>query len=221
MNPSLKAVVFDFDGLVVDTESIGYSTWREIFNTHHVDLPVERYAQLVGTSFANGYDPRRDLEERTGKTFEWDRIESERRVREHALGLSLAPLPGVLERLAEARAMGLVTAIASSSQRTWIDMWVDRLNLRHFFDHLSTVDDTGKVKPDPSLFLHAAENLGVDTSEAVIFEDSQNGLRAAVAAGIRCVVAPSPMTCHLEFQGAWKRVRSLNDISLKSISQEW
>ena len=221
MKPTIKAVVFDFDGLVVDTESVGYLTWKEIFNAHQVDLPVERYAQLVGTNFANGYDPRRDLEERTAKAFDWEQIEAERRVREHSLGLSLKPLPGVLERLEEARAMGLMTAIASSSQRTWINMWIDRLNLRSFFDHLSTVDDTGKVKPDPSLFLHAAENLGVDTSEALIFEDSQNGLLAAVAAGIRCVVAPSPMTRHLEFQGAWKRVRSLKEVSLKSISDEW
>ena len=221
MKASLKAVVFDFDGLVVDTESVGYFTWKEIFDAHKVDLPVERYAQLVGTSFENGYDPRRDLEESTGKTFEWERVEAEWRVREHSLGLSLEPLPGVLDRLAEARAMGLSVAIASSSQRTWIDMWVERLNLRHFIDHFSTVDDTGRVKPHPSLFLHAAENLKVNTDEAVIFEDSQNGLRAALSAGIRCVVAPSPMTSHLTFEGAWKRVNSLGDVSLKDISDEW
>lgn len=221
MKDSLRAVVFDFDGLVVDTESIGYFTWKEIFSAHGADLPVARYAQLVGTSFETGYDPRHDLEECTGRSFDWPRIEAERREREHSLGLSLSPLPGVLERLAEARALGLRTAVASSSNRTWIDMWIERFNLGDHFDHISTVDDTGKVKPDPSIFFHASEALGMHANEIVIFEDSQNGLTAARAAGIRCIVAPSPMTSHLEFEGAWKQVRSLEEVSLRKMIHDW
>jgi putative hydrolase of the HAD superfamily len=83
------------------------------------------------------------------------------------------------------------------------------------------VDDTGKVKPDPSLFLHAAENLGVVREEVLVFEDSLNGLRAARAAGMRCVVAPGPMTRHLDFTGAWRRVESLAEISLRTLQSAW
>ncbi|WP_395738243.1 HAD family hydrolase [Prosthecobacter sp.] len=218
MPPPIRAVIFDFDGLIVDTESTGYHTWREIFNTHGHDLPVERYAQAVGTDFITGvYDPKRDLEQLTGRDFDWAAMELERKAREGELRKHLTLLPGVADRLQEAAALGLRIAIASSSPRVWIDSWMEQLGLRHHFHHISTVDDTGKVKPDPSLFLHAAENLGVAPEEAVIFEDSLNGLRAAVAAGIRCIVAPGPMTQHLDFTGAWMRVGSLAEVSLREL----
>jgi putative hydrolase of the HAD superfamily len=191
MLPPIRAVIFDFDGLIVDTESTGYHTWREIFAEHGHELPVERYAQVVGTDFNTSYDPRRDLEQLTGR--------------------------GVADLLQEADALGLRIAIASSSPRVWIDSWMDQLGLHDHFHHISTVDDTGKVKPDPSLFLHAAEKLGVQPEEAVIFEDSLNGLRAAMAAGIRCIVAPGPMTRHLDFTGAWKRVESLAHVTLADL----
>jgi putative hydrolase of the HAD superfamily len=218
MSSPLRAVIFDFDGLIVDTESTGYLTWKEIFDEHGHHLPVERYAQVVGTDFNTSYDPRRDLEQLTRRDFDWEAMEIRRKERESVLRQSLHPLPGVLDRLAEAAQLGLRTAIASSSPRAWIDSWMDQLGLHPHFHHISTVDDTGKVKPDPSLFLHAAEKLGVSTLDAVIFEDSLNGLRAAMAAGIRCVVAPGPMTRHLDFTGAWKQVPSLAHVSLAELS---
>lgn len=222
MPAQIRAVIFDFDGLVVDTESTGYLTWKEIFEQHGHFLPVERYAQAVGTDFlTGGYDPRRDLEQLTGLTFDWEVMEETRRTRERDLRKLLQTLPGVRDRLSEARSLGLKTAIASSSPRWWIDSWMEQLAIRDQFDHISTVDDTGKVKPDPSLFLHAAKNLGVDVTEAVIFEDSLNGLRAAQTAGIRCIVAPGPMTKHLDFTGAWMQVDALNQITLGEISSSW
>lgn len=218
MPATIRAVIFDFDGLVVDTESTGYLTWKEIFAEHGHHLPVERYAQVVGTDFnTSSYDPRRDLENLTGRAFDWDAMEERRRERESVLRLELQTLPGVRDRLAEARSLEMKTAIASSSPRWWIDSWMDQLNLRPHFDHFSTVDDTGKVKPDPSLFLHAAENLGVQPGEVVIFEDSLNGLRAARAAGMRCIVAPGPMTRHLDFEGAWRQVDSLGHFTLAEV----
>ena len=221
MPPTLRAVIFDFDGLIVDTESIGYLSWREIFEANGHTLSVETYSALVGTNFENAYDPRRDLEQRTGRSFDWPSLETQRRQREIDLGRSLQPLPGVLERLAEAHRLGLRTAIASSSTRDWIRMWMDRLQLASQFHHFSTVDDTGHVKPHPSLFLHAASQLGVDHAEAVILEDSLNGLKAAQAAGIRCIAAPSPMTQHLDFNGAWQRIPSLEALSLETLLQNW
>lgn len=218
MPPPLRAVIFDFDGLIVDTESTGYHTWREIFDQHGHELPVERYAQAVGTDFLTGiYDPKRDLEQLTGRDFDWDAVEVQRKTHENELRKHLQLLPGVADRLQEAASLGLRIAIASSSPRVWINSWMDQLGLHDHFHHISTVDDTGKVKPDPSLFLHAAENLGVAPEEAVIFEDSLNGLRAAIAAGIRCIVAPGPMTRHLDFTGAWRRVESLAEVSLHEL----
>jgi putative hydrolase of the HAD superfamily len=219
MHPPIRAVIFDFDGLIVDTESIGYLTWKELFDEHGHHLPVERYAQVVGTDFNTSYDPRRDLEQLTGRTHDWDAVEVRRRERETELRSTLSLLPGVMDRLLEARGLGIPCAIASSSPRSWIGPWVEELNLTDHFDHISTVDDTGKVKPDPSLFLHAAENLGTSAEEVIIFEDSLNGLRAAQAAGMRCIVAPGPMTRHLDFEGAFRRVHSLSEVLLAELTQ--
>lgn len=215
MTPPIRAVIFDFDGLIVDTESAGYLTWTEIFAEHGHELPIERYAQVIGTDFNTSYDPRRDLEALTGAVFDWEAVELRRKEREGILRRDLLIHPGVLDRLQEARELGLGTAIASSSPRFWIDSWVDQLALHGHFDHITTVDDTGRVKPDPSLFIHAAGKLGAAADEVLIFEDSLNGLLAARAAGMRCIVVPGPMTRHLEFAGALRRVDSLAEVSLK------
>ncbi len=217
---SLRAVIFDFDGLIVDTESTGYQTWREIFEEHGLHLAVETYAAIIGSDFGVAYDPRVDLEERTGRVFDWDELEKRRTVREKELRKGLEILPGVAERLEEAAALGLPCAVASSSPRWWVEGWLNDLGLVRHFHHLTTADEVEKVKPAPDLFLLAARRLGVAAPEAVVFEDSLNGLKAAQAAGIRCVVAPGPMTRHLDFDGAWKRVESLADVSLKELNRE-
>jgi putative hydrolase of the HAD superfamily len=222
MSAMLRAVLFDFDGLVVDTESIGYQTWNEIFQAHGHSLAVERYAHVVGTNFATAYDPRRDLEARTGKSFDWPPIEAQRRLREKELHRGMnTPLPGVLPVLEQARSLGIRRAIASSSQREWIDSWMRQLALGPHFEHFSTFDDTGRVKPDPSLFLHAAQALDVAPDEVLVLEDSLNGLRAASAAGMRCIVVPGPMTRHLDFAGAWRQLPSLEAVCLQEISARW
>lgn len=213
-----KALIFDFDGLIVDTESTGYQTWKHLFAQHGQELPADLYAQVVGTDFDNApYHPQRDLEQRLGRTLNWEHLEAQRRAHESELRRQLSTLPGVRERLAQAHELGWKTAIASSSPRWWIDSWMTQLDLASHFNHFSTVDDTGKVKPDPSLYLHALEALGVGADEALVLEDSVNGLRAAHAAGIRCIVAPGPMTRHMDFSLAWRRVESLIEVDLREL----
>ncbi|TDU81663.1 putative hydrolase of the HAD superfamily [Prosthecobacter fusiformis] len=218
--PPIRAILFDFDGLIVDTESVGYQTWHELYAKHGHDLPVEIYAQAIGTEFNDLYDPRRDLDALMGKALLWEELEEGRRVRETELRTSLVTLPGVIDRLEEARALGLPCAVASSSPLSWVGGWIEQLGLRPYFHHLTTLDDTGKVKPDPSLFLHAADRMGVEPEHILVFEDSLNGLRAAKAAEMRCIVVPGPMTRHLNFEGALRRVGSLAEVSLQELVEK-
>lgn len=215
----IRAILFDFDGLIVDTESVGYQTWKELYAQHGHDLAVETYAQAIGTEFNDIYDPRRDLDMLMGRTLQWPELELQRIERERELRGTLVTLPGVVDRLEEARALGLPCAVASSSPLSWVGWWIDQLGLRSYFHHLTTVDDTGKVKPDPSLFLHASGRLGVEPENVLIFEDSLNGLRAAKAAGMRCIAVPGPMTRHLDFEGAFREVRSLTEVSLRELTE--
>lgn len=107
-------------------------------------------------------------------------------------------LPGVEELLRDARARGLARAVASSSSCGWVEGWLRRHEIRGLLDVVVARDDVTRVKPDPELFLLAARRLDVAPPGCVVFEDSPNGMRAALAAGMRCVAVPNALTRGLE-----------------------
>jgi putative hydrolase of the HAD superfamily len=214
---AIRAIIFDFDGLIMDTETATYEAWRQIYAEHGQPLAMETWAQCIGSDFGN-YDPMRELEELIGRQLEWEPIHQERRERVMAILSTYGALPGVRDRLQEAEALGLPCSVASSSPRWWVEHWLKHLGLREAFQNVTTLDDTGKVKPDPSLFLHAAEKLTRQPAESVVLEDSLNGLRAAHAAGMRCVVVPCEMTQHLSFEGAWRQHASLSELSFRDLA---
>lgn len=209
----VRALIFDFDGLILDTEVAIFDAWREIYEDHGIPLTLETWAQYVGSDF----DPKVELEQFLGRALDWATLTDRRRKRVNDILMDKQPMPGVRERLREAHEHGLVCAVASSSSHSWVDGWVDRLELRSYFSHVSCLEDTGKAKPDPSLFLHAAAALSVDPAEAIVLEDSLNGLRAAHAAGMRCVVVPCDVTRHLAFDGAWKHHRSMVEFTVPDL----
>ena len=214
----IRALLFDFDGLIIDTESAIYQAWRELYADHGHPLPIERWSQCVGTDFG-AYNPKADLEKLTGKDFDWHNEVAMREQRVNELLTGFDALPGVRERLDEAAALGLPCSLASSSPLTWIEPWLDKLELRSCFTNISSRDFVEKIKPAPDLFLHAAAKLGAAPDEVIVFEDSLNGLRAARAAGMKCVVVPGPTTQHLEFDGAWRILDSLASTTLVELMQ--
>ena len=141
----------------------------------------------------------------------------ERRVNE--LLATFDALPGVRELLGEAASAGMPCSIASSSPLSWIEPWLEKMKLRPYFANVSCRDFVEKIKPAPDLFLHAANKLGAAPDEVIVFEDSLNGLRAARAAGMKCVVVPGPTTQHLDFEGAWRMLGSLASTSLAQLLQ--
>jgi HAD superfamily hydrolase (TIGR01509 family) len=192
---SISAVIFDFDGLIIDSETPLFEIWSEIYAAHGQALTLDLWQHALGTQ--GGFDPYEDLSTRIAQAL--DRDELATLVREqHWARCGEAPLlPGVRERLEEARELGLKTAVASSSPSAWIDPWLDHHGLRHLVDAVCTRDHVARVKPAPDLFLLAAERLRVPPSECIVFEDSPNGLRAAQAAGMRPVAVPNRLTREL------------------------
>lgn len=212
----VRALIFDFDGLILDTEVAIFDAWRELYAEHGFPLTLETWAQCVGSDFGH-YDPQVELEQFLGRALDWTTLTDRRRKRVNEILTDKQPMPGVRERLREAQEHGLACAVASSSSHRWVDGWIDRLELRSYFSHVSCLEDTGKAKPDPSLFLHAAAAVSVDPAEAIVLEDSLNGLRAAHAAGMRCVVVPCEVTRHLVFDGAWKHHRSMEEFTVPDL----
>ncbi|MEZ0275189.1 MAG: HAD family hydrolase [Roseimicrobium sp.] len=212
----VRALIFDFDGLILDTEVAIFDAWRELYESHGLTLTIETWAQCVGSDFGH-YDPQVELEQFVGRTLDWQPLIDQRRKRVNDILTGKEPMPGVRERLREAQEHGIVCAVASSSSHHWVDGWLDRLGLASYFSHVSCLEDTGKAKPDPSLFLHAAAALKSVPEETIVLEDSLNGLRAAHAAGMRCIVVPCEVTKHLAFDGAWRHLGSLEEFTVPDL----
>ena len=211
----IRALIFDFDGLILDTESPEYQSWQEIYAEHACSLPLSKWGQLVGT--ANTFDPYAYLAEQSGRAVDRPSLQAKHRARVEELIESLSPLPGVEDYIADAKRLGLRLGVASSSRRDWVEGHLTRLGLVQHFDAITCADDVERVKPDPALYLKAAERLGVAPSLAVALEDSPNGALAAQRAGIYCVTVPNALTQQLVFAAGDMRLSSMDSLSLGAL----
>ena len=191
----LRAVLFDFDGTILDTETPEFEEWRASFRARGHDLTLEVWQHSLGT--VGAYDPCAHLADLTGTPFDHDALRKEVYARHQTRCEAQPLLPGVASRAREARAAGLKTAVASSSLSSWVEGWLARHGIRDLFDAVCTRDEVRQVKPAPDLFLLAAARLGVPPAQCLVFEDSPNGIRAAQRAGMRCVAVPNALTRQL------------------------
>ena len=212
---TFRAIVLDFDGLVIDSETPLLEIWQEIYDQHGGSLTLELWQHALGTQ--HGFDPYAELERQTGAVLERERwVEHVRR--EHWSRCRREGLqPGVLARLDEARELGLGAAVASSSGRQWVLPWLACHDLGARVSVVCTRDDVTHVKPAPDLFLLAAERLRVPPAECVVFEDSPNGLVAARAAGMWTVAVPRGLTRTLPFPEPDLIVGSLEELTLAEL----
>ena len=215
---SVRAVVFDFDGLILDTEAPFFTAWAEAWAEHGHELDPAEWARCIGTHGV--YDPYVALAERTGPAAGLptaEELESRCDARAAELILAEAVLPGVVDWLTAAPELGLAVGIASSAPPHWVEGHLDRLGLRHHFLVVSTRDGVLPAKPAPDLYLASCAGLGVDPAEAVAVEDSPNGIAAAKAAGLFCVAVPNAMTRPLDLSQADLVVDSLADLPLPEL----
>jgi putative hydrolase of the HAD superfamily len=216
----IAGLIFDFDGVILDTETPEYEALNEVYRDHGQFLPVEMYGLVVGSQYDQNFEPVAHLQKLTGRTLDadkfWQRVNQRRLEIIHAS----QPLPGVEACLREARARGLKLAVASSSSHSWVDGHLHRLGFFHYFDVIKAQEDVRHIKPDPELFLSALQALGLQASQALIFEDSLNGVLAAQRAGIRVVTIPNPVTLHLNIKGETLRLASLADLPLPVLLEQ-
>jgi HAD superfamily hydrolase (TIGR01509 family) len=211
----VDALIFDFDGLIVDSETPGFQAWSEVYASHGCALPFEKYSACIGT--IGGFDLHAYLEEQSGRPL--DRTDLERACNTRWLQLMHAQplLPGIAACVSAARQRGLKLAIASSSTQTWVTRNLRKFGLLDHFDAICTSDYVSTVKPDPALYLLALEKLGVTADAAIAFEDSPNGILAAKRAGIFCIAIPNPLTKDLPLDMADRRLRSLEEFNLDDV----
>jgi HAD superfamily hydrolase (TIGR01509 family) len=211
----IRAVIFDFDGLILDTEEPVYRSWLEVYEAHGEELPFERWVQIVGST-TTSFHPQHHLEERLGRTLPKEVLD--RRIgRRTEMVLAQKLLPGVVEHLEAAKSMGLKLGVASSSTRDWVRGHLARLGILDSFDCLRCRDDVANAKPDPDLYIAVLDCLGVLASESIAVEDSPNGVMAAKRAGLRCVAIPNSITARLDLGQADVLLGSLADITLADL----
>lgn len=212
----IRALIFDFDGLILDTEGAVYRSWQELYQSYGGHLDFSFWARIVGT-VSNEYDYFDDLEAQIGRPLERERLSRARRQRELDL-IALQPLqPGVQAYLEDARRMGLKIGLASSSTCEWVVGHLTQRGLIHYFDCIRARDDVHTVKPDPELYLSVLAGLGVKAEEAIALEDSPIGVTAAKRAGLFCVAVPNELTRRLPLDHADLHLNSLADLSLEEL----
>ena len=213
---AIRALVFDFDGIVIDTETPDFETWCEAFEDHGVSLDRELWEDFIGSGLGS-FDVYGHLEELVGRPIDLGTIRAERRARYLSAVEANPVLPGVEDMVSEARASGLKLGVASSSTREWVEGHLARRGLLSYFDAVRCRDDVAEAKPDPELYTSALAALGVDPACAIAIEDSANGVTAAKRAGMFCVVVPNAMTSSMRLDHADLRLQSLADVSLNDL----
>ena len=210
---TIEAIIFDFDGVILETETPDYETWRDEFAGHGVELDRSLWTGFVGGS-PGTFDPYEHLEELTGHVVDRDLV-GKRRRKHYLSRVETSPiLPGVVDYMAGTKALGLKLGVASSSGRQWVAGHLTKRDLIRYLGAVRCRDDVTNVKPDPELFLSAAAALGVAPEQCVVIEDSANGVTAAKRAGMYCVVVPNSMTKDMAVDHADLRVGSLGEVTL-------
>jgi len=201
-----QAILFDFDGVVLDTEWPIYITWKKLFAREGFELAPEVYVKCIGSDF-DTWSPEKYLEELSGKKFDWDTENANRQVEIlHELEGSSA-MPGAAELIQSLA--NRKSAVVSSSSHDWVDNWIEKLGLT---DYLSTIvcrGDAPRIKPAPDLYLEAAKRLDVHPSDCLVIEDSMNGMLSAHEAGMKVIAVPNQLTKVLDFSNADWQVESL------------
>lgn len=219
---ALRALLFDFDGLILDTETSTFESTREAFANHGVELSREWWQGIIG-----GADHPHWLDVLSARLAEANSFDASARLaatraardrRKLELLEAEVVLPGVEALLEEAAGEEMRCAVVSSSPASWVIPHLERLGLAHRFEVVVCRDDVdgdrARTKPAPDLYLVALERLRVAPEEAVALEDSPQGVVAANAAGLRCVAVPCGLTSGLAFPGAAAELVSLAGCSL-------
>lgn len=215
----IKALLFDFDGTILDTETPEMIAWNEVFAEYDLRLDRAVWTKIVGAT-EEAFDLASHLETQLGFPIDQEALRWRTRDRRLELIYKEEPLPGAGDLIREAAASRLKLAIVSTSPRVWVEDHLGRLGLRAYFSTLICAEDVERRKPDPEPYLRALKALGVRPGEAIVLEDSVFGVQSAKAAGIYTIAIPNQMTALFDLSSADRQLNTLENCSLTSLIGE-
>lgn len=214
----IRGIIFDFDGLIIDTELPDLQSWQEIYRQYGVTLSLATWLPFIGMGTSSRiFHPHDHLEAQLGRTLNREEIRAKRRQRYIELVEAQPLLPGVEALLAEGKQRNLQLAVASSSSREWVVGHLAKRGLDTQFDCIVCGDEVAHTKPFPDVYQTVLTKLSIQANQAIALEDSPNGVQAAKRAGIYCVAIPNPLTRQFSFEEADLRLNSLVELSLEHI----
>lgn len=213
---AVEAIIFDFDGVIIDSETAELEVWQAFYRSHGLDIPPALWAKRIGYNEQDAFHPATYFEQIAGTVL--SEAQREDQFRRYVEQCARQPvLPGVRELIEEASQRGIKLAIASSAYREWVDRWLRQHHLSHFFSCIRTRGDVKHGKPAPDLYLSAADCLGVPIEHCIAVEDSSAGINAALAAGMRCIAVPNSLSAHMALPEATLRLNSLAEMDCETL----
>ena len=210
----MRAIVFDFDGLILDTETPEFKVWTDTFLEYGVEMPKGYWSSVIGRGAEQEIERPADLLSRlTGTYVDSPELHEQRRARILELIRKEKPRPGVAELIREAKENKISLAVASSSRHAWVDGFLKRLELFDYFEHIVCADDVKRAKPFPDLYQLACALLGSVVDDTIALEDSPNGVSAAKVAGLYVFAVPNSVTCQLDLSMADQILDTLEGVS--------
>jgi HAD superfamily hydrolase (TIGR01509 family) len=194
----LEGILFDFDGLILETETPIFQAWQEKFQEYGQDLSLEEWSVILGKSKEH-LGPIEEFLSSFAEQEIREKIVKDVSARELSLINDQQPLPGAVELIRKSHQKGLRLGIVSSSDRIWVHAHLSRLGLLEYFNHTSCADDVQEAKPDPALYHLGLQKLGCTPDKVLVLEDSPTGVLAAKRAGLYCIAVPNPLTRQLQF----------------------
>jgi HAD superfamily hydrolase (TIGR01509 family) len=213
----IKTVIFDMDGVIVDTEPVHHYAFRQHFKALNIDVSPEMYASFTGNSTRNVFQKLKNHFKLTQDID--DLIDVKRQLFNEAFDKKedLFLLDGVENLIKELHQNGMQLVLASSSAKVTINRIFTRFKLHQYFTHIVSGEDFENSKPDPAIFIHAAFLSKTPKENCIVIEDSTNGIKAAKAAGIYCIGYDSPNSKLQDYSLADEVISDFSDLNLEKI----
>ena len=206
----IRAVIFDLDGVIADSEPLSGEGTKMVLERHGITMTDRERKEAIGRRLPDIFS---DVLEVRGKKLSIEELMKERdRIFEGLVRKHLKAIPGSLELLQWLKDNGYRLALATSSHGSKMQLEVDHLGIGKFFDVVVCGDDVRKGKPDPEIFLKAAEKLGMKPEECAVVEDSEFGVQAAKFAGMKAIAFDSPNTHNQDISGADAIIKDIGEV---------